>query len=466
MRYKLFTYTADSVQRRLIIVFAGWAMDHRPFVGLSRPGYDIAVIWDYRSLHIDWSFTRPYDEICILSWSMGVYAASITTQAIDYKVSARIAVNGTLSPIDDRQGIPEKIFKGTLDGLNERNLRKFYRRVCGSSDAYKAFCNNLPDRDIDGVRDELDAIATHSILSNPAVARWDLAIICRDDAIFPPANQVRAWNAVPRNIISGAHLPDFQKIIDRHFIDKALVDTRFRSGQETYDANSPVQHAAIAKLDDMLRYSGVLKDIAESRLRILEVGSGTGTLSRKLAGWSPRSSLEMWDLGDRHTGLPHGRFVSCDAETAIWRLPSASLNIIASASTVQWFNSPARFLRECSRTLSDNGLLFLTTYLKGNLKEINEATGQGLPLLSAEDWHAIAHIAGLTVMAECNYETTLDFDSPWETLRHLKKTGVNALGRTATGPVNARAVAARLRPMLDGMYHLTYRPYIAILKKQ
>lgn len=466
MRHKIFPHTGGSPSRRLIIIFAGWAMDDKPFTGLSRPGYDIAVVWDYRTLHIDWSFTRPYDEICILAWSMGVYAASMTTQALDYKVSARIAVNGTLCPVDDRRGIPEKIFNGTLDGLDSRNLRKFYRRVCGSTEAFKTFCDNIPDRDVDELRDELDAIATHSILSNPAVPRWDLAIISRDDAIFPPANQQRAWQAIPRKVIAGGHLPDFQKIIDCHFIDKALVDTRFRSGQKTYDANSPVQRSSVDTLAEMVKYSGLHKDISDRRLRILEVGCGTGALSRLLAGWSPRSALEMWDLGAHHPALPPGRFVSCDAETAIWRLQAASLDIIASASTIQWFNSPARFLRECSRVLVKDGLLLLTTYLKGNLHEISDITGCGLPLLSADDWHTIAASTGFTVEDENATETTLDFETPWDALRHLKMTGVNALGRPVSSPVSARNVAAQLRPMLDGMYHLTYRPYVAILKKQ
>ena len=30
-------------------------MDAAPFAGLRRPGYDIMVVWDYRSSDIDWS---------------------------------------------------------------------------------------------------------------------------------------------------------------------------------------------------------------------------------------------------------------------------------------------------------------------------------------------------------------------------------------------------------------------------
>ena len=76
-------------------------MDNNPFEGLHRDGYDIVVIWDYRDFTIDWGIVARYREICILAWSMGVYAASMSTHAIDSRITKRIAVNGTLKPVDN-----------------------------------------------------------------------------------------------------------------------------------------------------------------------------------------------------------------------------------------------------------------------------------------------------------------------------------------------------------------------------
>ena len=76
MKHELVSYNGST---RLIIIFAGWAMDARPFRHLKRPGYDIAVVWDYRSMCIDWSFCKPYTEICVVAWSLGVYASAVTT---------------------------------------------------------------------------------------------------------------------------------------------------------------------------------------------------------------------------------------------------------------------------------------------------------------------------------------------------------------------------------------------------
>ena len=60
MEYKIVSSTESP---RLILFFAGWGMSAAPFEGLRRPGYDIAVVWKYGSLDIDWSFTSNYIEI-------------------------------------------------------------------------------------------------------------------------------------------------------------------------------------------------------------------------------------------------------------------------------------------------------------------------------------------------------------------------------------------------------------------
>ena len=64
--------------RRLLLIYAGWGMVWRPFRELSLPGYDIMVLWDYRDLTFNWKPLMAYDEVCLVAWSMGVFAASVT----------------------------------------------------------------------------------------------------------------------------------------------------------------------------------------------------------------------------------------------------------------------------------------------------------------------------------------------------------------------------------------------------
>lgn len=456
---------------RLLLIFAGWGMDANVFRDVRRPGYDVMVVWDYSSFFIDWSCTAPYSEICLLAWSMGVFAASQTIQAIDYKTTRRIAMNGTLQPVDNLAGIPEAIFQGTLEGLTEASVAKFNRRMCATRGEYETFIAHAPKRGADELRDELQAIADRLILHTPSRIRWDLAVAGREDRIFPYANQRRSWQdaGVPFETVDAGHYFDFQQLIDRHFIDKGMVGERFGAGTATYSDNATVQTDVVERLMAMVKNLGIDREVMAAKNAVLEIGSGTGTLSRAVAALIADARMVMWDLAAPiPDGLPLGRryeFSNCDAELAIARVAPESFDHIFSASTMQWFNSPDKFLGDCHRALKPGGYAVLTTYTRGNMHQVQALTGNGLPLLTPEQWTALAE-KRFEIAGELAYERDLDFESPLDVLRHLKLTGVNSLGRSSRGNVDVREVMRRYPMMLDGRYHLTYRPFILILRKK
>ncbi|MCH5220741.1 MAG: DUF452 family protein [Muribaculaceae bacterium] len=452
---------------RLIIVFAGWAMDPRPFKGLRRDGYDIALVWDYNSMHIDWSFAGAYSEICIIAWSLGVYASAISTYAIDSRVTRRVAINGTLYPVDRRRGIPENIFRGTLEGLNERNLLKFYRRMAGSRERFELFAANMPQRQVDELKTELEAFYPLPLLAHEPLKRWDMAIIGRDDAIFPAVNQWRAWQGTPIEILDEPHLIDIRKIIDHYIVDKERMSSRFARQQDTYDDNTPVQANIVERLCNMAEARGIDKYAGMRGARVLEIGCGTGLLSRHINQWCDcETSFEMWDIaGKAPLQGPQRIFRQTDAETSIMRIPSSSVDIIASSSTIQWFNSPTRFFVECSRILASGGYLIASTFVKGNLYEVAQATGRSLPLLSARQWSEIIPDT-FDVIDWYSYSYTLEFDSAIEVFRHLKGSGVNSLDRDSAGDSHIRNALAHYGADLDGKYRATYRPLLFILRKK
>lgn len=465
MQYKLVSTCGSD---RLVLFFAGWAMDAHPFETLRRDGYDVMVVWDYRYFDIDWSCVDSYREICIIAWSMGVYAADMSTHSISSRVSKRIAVNGTTSPVHNMLGIPEAVFSGTRKGLTANSLRKFYRRVCGSREVFAAFSEHLPERDLDELGDELDAIWPAPLLTNSPAGSWDLAFISRDDAIFPAVNQWRAWHdRVPVVMTDGPHYPDIQKIIDRQIVDKQIIAPRFGRGQATYDSEASVQREIVDRLFKAALALGVGPTAATPGAKILEIGCGTGLLSHRISDiMTPGAYLEMWDVVDVSPlqGTDR-RFRCCDAEIAVRGLVSRSFDLIASASTVQWFNSPRRFLAECCRVLKEGGLLLCSTFVSGNIAEVSSLTGNALPLLSAGQWRMIIP-EGFEILLFETYSRDMAFDSALDVFRHLKATGVNALGRSAAGEVSLRPLLERYQPDLDGRYHITYRPLIFILKKR
>ena len=434
--------------RRLIVFFAGWAMDYRPFEKLQRHGYDVAVVWDYASPGTIPDFGRDYDEICIVAWSLGV-AATGAPLPFEDKVTRRIAIAGTPRPVDDACGIPRELFAATRRAISADGMKRFYRRMAGGAGAAARFAECAPQRDLDSLAAELD-IFLEGLFDSSPTAKWDLALITARDSIFPPQNQRNAWHATPTAELDSPHVVDFQAIIDKYIVDKDYAGERFALRRSLYDAAAAVQAEVCARMGDFI----TAQTLPEGD--ILEVGCGTGLLSRHLALTGRK--LMLWDIADVEVALDGATFRRCDAETAIRDVADSSLAAIASASTVQWFNSPARFFDHCLRVLRPGGLLAVGTYAKGNLHEVAAATGVSLGLPDADGWVSLLP-RGLNLIGSEAYTRRLAFDTAADVFRHLSATGVNSLSRRRS-PADMRRALAAMTPDADGKYGATYYPCI------
>ena len=103
----------------------------------------------------------------------------------------KLAVNGTPFPIDDRCGIPEMIFKGTLEHFSEDKLARFRRRMCGSSGQTEEFLSHTPTRTAEELREELAALALGITAYGSSSFIWDRAIIGNRDKISRHATNMR-----------------------------------------------------------------------------------------------------------------------------------------------------------------------------------------------------------------------------------------------------------------------------------
>lgn len=194
--------------KKLLLFFTGWGMDENPFREYQIPDCDFMIVYDYSSLSFDDTFLKPYDEIRVVAWSMGVWAASQLLQDRNYPVTDRIAVNGTHFPVDDRKGIPSRIFAGTLNNLNESTLSKFRKRMCGSGDVLERFLAKAPERDIENLRTELDSIGRLSLSLAPSRFKWSKVYIGNGDKIFPVENQMKAWEETDFILTDEEHYPE------------------------------------------------------------------------------------------------------------------------------------------------------------------------------------------------------------------------------------------------------------------
>lgn len=122
-------YIVREDNTRLLLIFAGWSTDASAFGGLVCPGYDVAVLSGYTDLSVPDDFSG-YSEIVVMAWSLGVWAASnVLARYRKLPVTLTVAVNGTETPVSDTEGIPERIYRSTLDGLTAQSLLKFRRRM-------------------------------------------------------------------------------------------------------------------------------------------------------------------------------------------------------------------------------------------------------------------------------------------------------------------------------------------------
>lgn len=449
--------------RRAIMIFSGWACGGSMFDGLSKPGYDIVVYWDYRDECFDESAVAGYDELYLIGWSMGVLEATRILAKSRLPIVGRLAVNGTMTPVDDKTGIPIAIFKGTLDGLNPRNLMKFYRRMCGSPMVYDTVRESLPDSDIAELTEELSAIGGRCEAVTTPSWKWSVAIIGGRDAIFPPVNQLAAWNDTVSEVWDDmGHLPDWQKIFDGYIVDKELVASRFRQRTSSYMSEGRVQAHVADRLLSLWNPSPT------TPLDVIEAGAGCGVFTSRYRPVVALKSLKLWDIAVVDQPLPDNIAIEvavCDAERAIAAEPPESADCIVSSSTVQWFNSLPSFIDECRRVLRPGGKLVFSTYGPGTFGELR---GLGLPLPSypTEDallsmlgngWDVIAH--------ECE-QLTVDFMSPAEVLTHIKLTGVNAIHRHPRPVGELRRILAEYPANDSGRFPLTYQPIYVIAKKQ
>ena len=134
---------------RLLLFFCGWSASPALFHSLqSEPDQDVWLVSDYRNLTFDADLSA-YQSVTLLAWSLGVWVAEqLFADESSVHWERKIAINGTGCPVHDTEGIPEAIFRGTLENLtpdgclgshiaatHRRDIRRAALFVSGYSDA-------------------------------------------------------------------------------------------------------------------------------------------------------------------------------------------------------------------------------------------------------------------------------------------------------------------------------------------
>lgn len=148
-----------------------------------------------------------------------------------------------------------------------------------------------------------------------------------------------------------------------------MIDKRFSISAKTYDRHSRPQRALI---DELTRALPV-----RNPSRILELGCGTGLLTRRLTEAYPDVPIDAVDLSagmiehcrTAFAGQPQISWITADAQTfqAAVRYP-----LVVSSSALHWTDDLDKTFVQIHQNLEPGGTLALGMMLHGTLRELRE----------------------------------------------------------------------------------------------
>ena len=252
--------------------------------------------------------------------------------------------------------------------------------------------------------------------------------------------------------------------------DKDLVRDRFGRSLAGYDGEAAVQRKMAAGLvEEILSHGG---DVFE---RALEIGCGTGLLSRELARRLRIREIAANDLvaecGPRVKGaveqLAGVAFSFHAGDIERMDLPAAAFDLVASNAVFHWLDDPAGLLERLAATLRAGGFLAFTTFGPDNLHEVAAVGRKGLRYRSIDEVATLVE-RHYRILQRRESREVLRFSSPRRVLEHLRRTGANGLERIGWTRGVLRAFEGEYRERFgkNGEVTLTYHPMFFVAHRK
>ena len=189
----------------------------------------------------------------------------------------------------------------------------------------------------------------------------------------------------------------------------------FGKNFSTYDENAIIQKKVAENLTNFIskKFNNQKFD------KVIELGCGTGIFTREFLKKFEINEIDLNDCfntRDYFKEINYKNFICDDMNEAIIK----NYDIVISSSSFQWIEDLEKLIESISKKSEK---LAFSIYIDGNLKEIAEHFGVGLKYKKIEDILIILkkYFKNTEYYSE---EKTLNFSSPIEALRHLKRTGV------------------------------------------
>ena len=192
-----------------------------------------------------------------------------------------------------------------------------------------------------------------------------------------------------------------------------------------------------AKIQQQVCYD-LLENITHTQQKsVLEIGAGTGQMTRLLAANIQSQHWLINELCAERSAilqsiLPTANILIGDAETIQLSAVSNSINpsliehsLIISANAVQWFDNPLNLITQSTQCLQAGGQLVFNTFTPDNFLQIKQLTGQGLHYPTSNEWHSALKDAGFEKIVLSTQRIDVAFANPYSVLKHMKLTGVS-----------------------------------------
>lgn len=230
-------------------------------------------------------------------------------------------------------------------------------------------------------------------------------------------------------------------------IDKNLVKKRFQKSFSTYDDNAIIQKSMAKKLVSLLPVN--------TYKSVLEIGTATGVLTKEIKKKILFEEFYANDIVEDSRKyvdkiIPSSKFICGDIEEI--ELPK-KFDLIISNASLQWCNNFDKTIEKLKLKLNPDGILAISIFGQSNLKEI-------------KDIFKIQNTIYEHQNPMLEEEINLEFNNLVEVLKHIKKTGVNAVELMTLTKTKLKNYEDEYRKKYSNgsLLKLTYNPVYIVVK--
>lgn len=195
----------------LIIFFAGWSSCPLSLKSFRPEGWDVLFVYDYSDLQMPVeaiAAMTEYKRFALVAHSFGVAVAHSFIDILP-ECEMTVAVCGTLYPVHDKYGIPQRVFKLTERGIAKEGINQFNLKMCG--DKIKDFTPSKLDFKEQCAALSLlgETFTSDKELEVSEINKWKVAVICMKDTIIPVDNQIAFWGTSQAEVVGFKNSPHF-----------------------------------------------------------------------------------------------------------------------------------------------------------------------------------------------------------------------------------------------------------------